>query len=209
MPVPKGGKVPNYPKKRRPKELPDWRGRTFGRLSIIEFSGMDKNRSRTWLCRCICGTDRVVSSRNLTNGNTQSCGCLAREVRSVTAKRTLSHVVLPYGVASRNSVVCRYKGHGQVWALSTEQAEALLVSECHYCGAPPSNTAKRRTSNGEFMYNGIDRIDNTRGYEPDNVVSCCRRCNVAKNDMSYDEFLDWVGRVYWRSSQGRTMARAS
>lgn len=34
-----------------------------------------------WLCRCDCGTDKVVRSCKLLSGNTKSCGCLQREVR--------------------------------------------------------------------------------------------------------------------------------
>lgn len=28
---------------------------------------------------------------------------------------------------------------------------------------------------------GLDRIDNSKGYEPGNVVSCCNVCNTIKN----------------------------
>jgi hypothetical protein len=43
--------------------------------------------------------------------------------------------------------------------------------------------------------NGIDRVDNTKGYSVDNCVPCCRRCNVAKADMTPDQFLGWASLV--------------
>ena len=49
--------------------------------------------------------------------------------------------------------------------------------------------------NGVFIYNGIDRLDPTRGYIAKNVVPCCKTCNVAKLRMSREEFLNWVWRV--------------
>ena len=39
---------------------------------------------------------------------------------------------------------------------------------------------------------GLDRIDNSKGYEMDNVVPCCFLCNRAKNRMSYAEFIEWA-----------------
>lgn len=45
------------------------------------------------------------------------------------------------------------------------------------------------------MINGIDRVDNTKGYSIDNCVAACRRCNVAKADMTPDQFREWVLRV--------------
>lgn len=49
-----------------------------------------------------------------------------------------------------------------------------------------------------FTYNGLDRVDPSRGYATDNVVPACIVCNRAKADMSREEFHAWVGRVYSR-----------
>jgi len=48
---------------------------------------------------------------------------------------------------------------------------------------------------GEFTYNGIDRIDSDGGYTPDNIVACCKKCNIAKSDMTTDDFLAWIRRI--------------
>jgi hypothetical protein len=45
------------------------------------------------------------------------------------------------------------------------------------------------------LYNGIDRIDNARGYERDNIVPCCKFCNRAKSAMPQKEFIDLVRRI--------------
>jgi hypothetical protein len=50
--------------------------------------------------------------------------------------------------------------------------------------------------NGDFVYNGIDRIDSSIGYVEGNIVPCCKACNMAKNTMGQDEFMLWVERVY-------------
>jgi hypothetical protein len=54
-------------------------GRTFGRLTVLEFAGVVSAR-RMWKVRCICGTERVVAGGNLRSGGSQSCGCLKNEL---------------------------------------------------------------------------------------------------------------------------------
>ena len=50
-------------------------GQVFGRLTILEFSGIDKNRHRCWKCLCDCGRTVIVAAGML-GARTNSCGCL-------------------------------------------------------------------------------------------------------------------------------------
>ena len=79
------------------------------------------------------------------------------------------------------------------WSLSEEQCEQLFNSNCYYCNNLPSNFAKVRK--WEMKYNGIDRIDNTKGYVQNNVVTCCKICNLAKRALSEEEFFRWIERI--------------
>jgi hypothetical protein len=55
----------------------------------------------------------------------------------------------------------------------------LIQSRCHYCDGVLNETGS-----------GLDRVDNTKGYSVDNVVPCCKNCNVMKNSfLTYDEML--------------------
>ena len=81
------------------------------------------------------------------------------------------------------------------WALTGEDLDALFAGDCHWCGEPPANTWKRPRTNGEFRYNGIDRVDNLLGYVPGNVVSCCVVCNSMKREFPKAVFLDRVARI--------------
>ena len=104
---------------------------------------------------------------------------------------------LPAGQALCNRVIDSYRRNAQAKHLPCTLARAdfliLLAGRCHYCGRPPSTRQKGRGS--LFIYNGIDRLDNTQGYLPGNVVACCRDCNFKKGAQSYDAFLAWIGRV--------------
>lgn len=76
---------------------------------------------------------------------------------------------------------------------------------CDYCGADPNNVANAAISdkkssqyarkNGNFKYNGLDRVDSMKPHTLENVVPCCFPCNIAKHDMTFDEFRGWIIRV--------------
>lgn len=187
-------KTQNHPRRMK---LTEWEGRRFTRLIVVGYVNHHRSQG-LWLCRCDCGRELVVRGSNLITKNTKSCGCLAKEVQ-ITLGKNLPRRILPLGHAQKNSVLalykCRAKRKGYDWNLTEEQFENLVSGECHYCGDIPANKACRVGSNGAFIYNGIDRLDNSKGYECDNVVSCCKICNFAKNDMNYGEFMTWIARV--------------
>ena len=58
----------------------DLEGERFGRLVVGRYFGRGKDGISLWQCRCDCGLNRVVHSRNLRSGNTRSCGCLRRDL---------------------------------------------------------------------------------------------------------------------------------
>ena len=46
-----------------------------------------------------------------------------------------------------------------------------------------------------LKYNGIDRVNPALGYVEDNVVTCCKICNIAKHDLRLEEFLAWIEKL--------------
>lgn len=64
-------------------------GKKFGRLTVIEEVTSNIKYRRTWRCKCECGNtkDIIVTTGDLKNGHTQSCGCLQRERVSKSNKR--------------------------------------------------------------------------------------------------------------------------
>ena len=48
----------------------------FGQLTVIECMGKIDKRHYYWKCKCDCGNETIVSTSQLTSGNTKSCGCL-------------------------------------------------------------------------------------------------------------------------------------
>ena len=142
-----------------------------------------------WMCICDCGREVVVSSCSLRNAGVKQC-------RSCGRKYT------PKGQAGFTKVYKDYKGsakkRGLSWNLSKADVKKITSSNCHYCGKEPSSIRKTNApdGHGDYIYNGIDRVDNEVGYEKHNCVPCCSTCNVMKNDMSVDVFIDHIKSIH-------------
>lgn len=154
----------------------------------------DNGQNRTWCeCRCDCGKIVLFRRSYLRQGyETTSCGC--QKGRGGPSRR------LSFVDACRNSLISKHRARASKrkveCTLTNIEFEILFKSACHYCGAEPSNSEVGRGIHfGSFRYSGIDRIDSSKGYVPGNVVSCCKNCNLAKNDMSVDDFLRWATRL--------------
>lgn len=61
------------------------KGRRFGRLIAVEPVGK-QGKGVLWRCVCDCGTENIVLGSELKRGNTQSCGCLSREMARARLK---------------------------------------------------------------------------------------------------------------------------
>jgi len=56
--------------------------------------------------------------------------------------------------------------------------------------------SKTKAKRSIYIYNGIDRVDNSLGYVKENCKSCCFRCNKIKRDMSLEEFEQFLIKAY-------------
>lgn len=129
--------------------------------------------------------------------------------------RSMNKIIRPVVEITYDKLIAVYrcrnnksKTRNILWKLSRTQAIELFKGQCHYCDVPPSSkcnayiTTKRyriknheRADEGWVIYNGIDRVDSSGDYEMDNVVSCCTKCNKAKNNLSKQEFENWIERM--------------
>lgn len=108
------------------------------------------------------------------------------------------------GVSNYNRILRQYKKQAKYrnldFNLLDEDFRRLITSNCYYCGVIPLQIMKAKESNGEFIYNGIDRKDNTLGYILENCVSCCGTCNTAKSNLSFDAWRNWINRIIKHNS---------
>lgn len=78
--------------------------------------------------------------------------------------------------------------------LTIDDFKKIVIQNCFYCGEIP-RSAKRNFQTFWVPMNGIDRVDNNRGYRLDNVVPCCTICNTLKKTMSMTDFLNHIAKI--------------
>ena len=89
---------------------------------------------------------------------------------------------------------------GYAFDLTEEQFGSITQQNCHCCGIKPNGIVDRKDRNRSFTYNGLDRVDNTKGYTMDNIVPCCKICNQAKGKLTLQEFQEWIRRIYAKNN---------
>jgi len=95
----------------------------------------------------------------------------------------------------------RAKRTGLAFTLEDAVAQSLFRHSCTYCGAPPGNDQAVSYYKGKqarlerFLFNGIDRIDPSKGYVVGNCQTACWDCNNAKGTHTLEAFRAHVQRI--------------
>lgn len=186
-------------------------GKVFGSWKVLELDSEHprfKDHILYYKCECLeCNKIFSVKGALMRNGGSNrcsKCGCKhshAPQIGQIRTKRTPKETALYY---LYNHLRKDARKREQDWKLTREQVSQLVSGDCHYCGQEPNSIcaplkhhglSQKNTEAAVFLRNGIDRVDSSKGYTMENVVSCCARCNVAKGNMSAEEFRAWVKRV--------------
>ena len=164
-------------------------------FTLLKELPTDAGENRRFVCRCVCG--KVIKG-NLSNLK-RDLGCGCRMPLAAANARKHWHGK-PDGVAALNSLFAQYRYKAKrrclEWNLSKTDFERLTKGNCAYCGKPPRMCVRNPNGNGDYVYNGVDRIDNKAGYAVENTVSCCDTCNKAKLQQTPAQFKLWIIDVY-------------
>lgn len=171
-------------------------GYTFGKWRVVErvydyrHTKYHKGRTLKWRCICECGNESLITSTRLIKGVTTQC-------KKCSDKERLGNTYgqLPEGVASFNSLYNNYRRNAKIrgleFSLAKDVFRKLTKQSCFYCNTKPAQIHNPAGMyNGYYVYNGIDRMNNNKGYLQDNCVACCKVCNYMKSNMDFDEFMD-------------------
>lgn len=144
----------------------DETGNRYGRLTVMGFDGVNKYGNALWRCRCDCGNETILPGRSLRSGNTKSCGCLSRDNstdRIVTLNTTHGKTHDPL-FKRWTSMLTRCENPN---ATNYEDYGGRGISVCEEWHDFQTFYDWAMTS-GYAPGLSIDRIDNSKGYSPDN-----------------------------------------
>ena len=190
---------------------PLFKGERFNNLIVESFSHYKKYN--TWNiayynCICDCGNKKEVAKRDLRSGNTTSCGC--NKSKNTSNRNTERCFSRPKGEVGLRILYGVYKNSAKrrnlEFNISKEVFKELTSKKCFYCNKEPSikstqpcrkrNYNKDSLKHSTYIFNGIDRIDNKKHYTLNNIVTCCKNCNYAKNELTEDQFYEMIIRIY-------------
>lgn len=144
----------------------DLTGRLFGRLTVIKYSRTNKGQA-IWLCRCSCGAEKEVTATHLLSGRVVSCGCFRNEMNSKRMKwQSKKHGM------SRSLIYKKYRGmldrcYNRKNAFY-ERYGGRGITVCQEWKNDFMKFYEWSMDNGYVDGLSIDRIDNNKGYSPDN-----------------------------------------
>lgn len=193
-------------------EIEKYIGKKYNKLTIISFSHFSfyKYRHKNWLCRCDCGGEKVIIHGNLISGKSTSCGCVQKQKMQEFNKNKFR---APVGTSTFHNLFLCYKKRAmkinKEFSLTKDEFKIITKQNCFYCCEVPKNVHKISSYDevwqdlNKYVYNGIDRVDSSKGYVLYNCVPCCKRCNQIKNNMKQDEFFKHVETIYlqWKLKQ--------
>lgn len=141
------------------KPVVDLAGRKFGKLTVIERSG-SKHGHMIWLCQCECGNQTKVYRGELTKGKTKSCGCSqGKKPQSAFGRRRGTKL---YDTWLNMKSRCHkpdhpaFKNYGGRGIEVCERWRDDFLAFATDMGEPPTAA------------HTIERVDNDKGYSPDN-----------------------------------------
>lgn len=159
-------------------------GAASERWTVLDNDARYRGNKRAYLCRCACGTERVLAPSDFLKAKTKSCGCLnaelARERATTHGRRYTKLNAMWSNMRSRcanpkHVSWDRYGGRGirvcaewddftvfRAWALENGYKEDVIYRQ------------------------EIDRIDNDGNYEPDNCQVVAPRENRQHTSTSHN-----------------------
>lgn len=176
----------------------------FNRLTVIDKNPEIDTRNK-WLCKCDCGNKIFANAYKLKTNHTKSCGCLnidSRKNKDKIEKLIANNRKYSFEESSaRNMWDSRYKD-----GISFEDFYRLSKMNCFYCDKLPSNcfnsakidkkASQEAKDKSNFIYNGLDRVNNNLDHNINNIVPCCKWCNFAKRNSNINDFENWIINIY-------------
>lgn len=152
-------------------EFKDLTNQDYSFFHVISYAGRNKHRKSYWLCQCICGEYRVVSTSELLYEHRKSCGCMTPKssgkiIHGDSKRNHITHLYMIWADMKyrchnpKNKKYYRYGACGITVCADWLDKETGYENFKHWAyeiADPPYQDGLT-----------IDRIDNDLGYCPEN-----------------------------------------
>lgn len=153
-------------------------GKRFGKLIVLDDPPFKKNNSNGlyWKCKCDCGNLTEVQGSNLLRGQ-KSCGC---------SKGNHKHGLGRYGKLANNYKMWRsakIRANKSNMSFTITPDDIIIPERCPLLNIPIFPSKNTPTENSPTL----DRIDNSKGYSPENIWVISYKANRTKSNLNLYE----------------------
>ncbi|MCD8365832.1 MAG: transcriptional regulator [Clostridiales bacterium] len=135
----------------------DLTGQRFGMLTV-ERRTENRGGRTAWLCRCDCGTEKIITAHDLKAGKCKSCGCLrkkpGRHILDLSGQR--------FG---RLTALCaterRDKKHSVYWRCRCDCGKTIEVTESNLVHGTYRSCGCLKRELGESLADNLHMVDGT------------------------------------------------
>lgn len=162
--------------------IKDLTNQRFGRLIALKNVGTDNKYSILWECVCDCGNTIVVPSRELLREHKKSCGCIKEtyKIKHGYSKHPLYDCWVSMKARCNNKRNPKYSSYGERGISVCEEWENSFCSFLEWS-----------LQNGYNQNLTLDRIDNNKGYYPENCRWTTRK--VQQNNTRHNRYIEYNG----------------
>lgn len=169
----------------------DLTGRTFNALTVL-YRAENRGHKVMWHCKCACGREIDVWQSHLKEGQ-KSCGCMTKQLISESSKTHGESNTRLYSIWHRMRDRCnnpRQKDYDRYGGRGIQICEEWNDYEAFKRWAIQAGYDE----NAPFMQCTIDRINNNKGYSPDN----CRWATAKEqaNNRSSNHWMTYHGETH-------------
>lgn len=142
----------------------DHTGKVFGRWTVRNFAGKNQLGKTFWICDCVCGNSKKVSSSHLVSGKSKSCGCFRKDRNSKENSKHHKSESTEYSIWRNIKTRCcnknneRYPDYGGRGVKICDRWLDSFENFYEDMGDRPSDI------------HTIERLNVNGGYSPDNCV---------------------------------------